>query len=283
MASADPPPAQQKQPLHTLPSPFSSSTAGDGQAPILLTQGAEALVYRTHFLTPTTPCALKYRPPKPWRHRTLDQRLTRARILAEARVLARCRREGVVVPAVLALDWENGWLCQEWIRGATMRKALEWFRASRPEAPPREGECQAQAELVDLLARIGRAVGRLHETGVVHGDLTTSNIMLRPERGGGAEGEGEEDREPEPEPEISSTEGQVVLIDFGLATQSVQEEDKAVDLYVLERAFASTHPWAEADFKHVLTAYGESHKGGKTVLKRLEDVRMRGRKKSMLG
>lgn len=82
---------------------------------------------------------------------------------------------------------------------------------------------------------------------------------------------------------IHNTEGDVVLIDFGLAVQSVQEEDKAVDLYVLERAFASTHPEVEEDFTHLLQAYGESYKGGKIVLKRLEDVRMRGRKKSMLG
>ncbi|KAI4138842.1 MAG: hypothetical protein LQ341_004492 [Variospora aurantia] len=80
-----------------------------------------------------------------------------------------------------------------------------------------------------------------------------------------------------------SLEGEIVLIDFGLAGQSVQDEDKAVDLYVLERAFGSTHPEVEEGFKEVLRAYGESYKGAKVVLKRLEEVRMRGRKKSMIG
>ncbi|KAL8800781.1 MAG: hypothetical protein Q9200_007144 [Gallowayella weberi] len=80
-----------------------------------------------------------------------------------------------------------------------------------------------------------------------------------------------------------SLEGEIVLIDFGLATQSTQDEDKAVDLYVLERAFGSTHPELEEGFQEVLMAYGESYKGAKVVLKRLEEVRMRGRKKSMLG
>lgn len=37
-----------------------------------------------------------------------------------------------------------------------------------------------------------------------------------------------------------------VLIDFGLSYVSVMPEDKAVDLYVLERAFSSTHPNTEA-------------------------------------
>jgi TP53 regulating kinase-like protein len=56
-----------------------------------------------------------------------------------------------------------------------------------------------------------------------------------------------------------------------------------VDLYVLERAFGSTHPRAECVFGELLEAYGKSFKQGPSVLKKLEDVRMRGRKRSMLG
>ena len=48
-----------------------------------------------------------------------------------------------------------------------------------------------------------------------------------------------------------------MLIDFGLAFQSAVVEDKAVDLYVLERAFASTHPGSEGMFRGVLVGYGE--------------------------
>jgi TP53 regulating kinase-like protein len=78
-------------------------------------------------------------------------------------------------------------------------------------------------------------------------------------------------------------EGDVVLIDFGLATQSQSDEDRAVDLYVLERAFASTHPRAERLFATVLDAYKDTFKKAPSVLVKLEDVRMRGRKRSMLG
>ena len=81
----------------------------------------------------------------------------------------------------------------------------------------------------------------------------------------------------------TSLAGDIVLIDFGLATQSSHDEDRAVDLYVLERAFAATHPAAEPLFREVLRAYADSYRGAKVVLKRLEDVRMRGRKRSMLG
>lgn len=176
------------------------------------------------------------------------------------------------MPGVLAVEWEvaggGGWMLMEWIEGRTVKEVLLEQRRRKEEE---EGK-----EVRGLMEKIGRAVGRLHEVGVVHGDLTTSNMMLRP-RGKKAMGADPTDAA------ADDGETEIVLIDFGLAAQSIQEEDKAVDLYVLERAFSSTHPEAEGDFKEVLKAYGESYKGAKTVLKRLEEVRMRGRKRSMLG
>ena len=285
---------------HVLPVPFVRSST-----PLTpLAQGAEALVFRTTFLTPQTPCVLKYRPPKPYRHPTLDKRLTKARVLAEARVLVRCLRDGVPVPAVLGGDWEAGWLIMEWIEGATIRAMLDaWMVHTREEKNEKEGI--ERSPLWQLMARVGQAVGRLHKIGVCHGDLTTSNLMVR------TAGDSSPESMPADQPLLNaarrtpsaqheaallesdapiastasslSTFGAVVLIDFGLATQTVQDEDRAVDLYVLERAFAATHPAAEPLFREVLRAYSESYKGAKVVLKRLEDVRMRGRKRSMLG
>ncbi|KAJ9053449.1 serine/threonine-protein kinase bud32 [Entomophthora muscae] len=68
----------------------------------------------------------------------------------------------------------------------------------------------------------------MHELNIIHGDLTTSNVMIRTSSG---------KQESEIE-DLAST----VLIDFGLSSVSSQPEDKAVDLYVLERAFQATHP-----------------------------------------
>ena len=97
--------------LFAAPPPSSpaatSSPSSSYEAPQIITQGAEALVYRTTFLAPSQPAILKYRPPKPYRHPTLDRRLTKQRILAEARTLVRLRREGVQVPGVLACDWDG--------------------------------------------------------------------------------------------------------------------------------------------------------------------------------
>ncbi|KZF23570.1 kinase-like protein [Xylona heveae TC161] len=283
-AATDNPPADITENLPDLPPstllpPLFNNT---NPPPELLTQGAEALLYRTTYLVPSIPCALKHRPSKPYRHPILDARLTKQRILAEARVLAKCRREGVNVPAVYALDWEKGWLLMEWIEGGTVRSILDRWLHSTPvgvDASKRE------SELKDLMSRVGQTVGELHRAGVVHGDLTTSNLMLKPVSTADdtLASSHEEEGKQHQEQREQHLQGEVVVIDFGLAMQSVQDEDRAVDLYVLERAFGSTHPRAENLFQEVLRAYGESFKGAKVVLRRLEDVRMRGRKKSMIG
>lgn len=238
--------------------------------PSLITQGAEGRLYKTTYLQADTPCALKYRPPKPWRHPTLDARLTKHRILSEARILVKCRREGVRVPLVYGLDEAAGWLMLEWIQGTPVRANINARLGNRTEG------IEEDEALASVMRKIGAAVGKLHKINIVHGDLTTSNMMLDPtavalENGTAAAEAGHELR------------GEIVIIDLGLASGSVHEEDRAVDLYVLERAFGSTHPRAECMFKHVLEAYKESFKQAPVVLKKLEDVRMRGRKRSMIG
>lgn len=209
------------------------------------------------------------------------------------------------MPGVYALDEKKGWIMMEWIDGEVVRIRInEWIkerkesrtgRGLKREREEDEGEGnveenegvvvkengkatdeeQDNTALLDLLHRIGTAVGRLHSIGVVHGDLTTSNLMLRPSPSTSP-------------PSLSSSpsttlQGEVILIDFGLASQSSADEDRAVDLYVLERAFGSTHPSVEGLFGEVLKGYGKSFGGAKVVLRKLEDVRMRGRKKSMIG
>ncbi|KAH6844944.1 Serine/threonine-protein kinase BUD32 [Chaetomium sp. MPI-CAGE-AT-0009] len=247
--------------------------------PTLITQGAEGRLYKTTHLARDRPCALKYRPPKPYRHPILDARLTKARISSEAKVLERCWREGVPVPAVYAMDPAAGWMMMEWIEGIPVRVGINEWLGERPEGGAEETPQAAdETPLVDLMKRIGAAIGALHKTGVVHGDLTTSNMMLRP-----AGGVGQADGSAGNEAKARAVEGDVVLIDFGLATQSMSDEDRAVDLYVLERAFASTHPRAERLFSTLLESYKSTFKKASSVLLKLEDVRMRGRKRSMLG
>jgi len=103
---------------------------------------------------------------------------------------------------------------------------------------------------------IGRIIARIHDDEIIHGDLTTSNMMLR------------------------QADNQIVLIDFGLSYFSTLVEDKAVDLYVLERAFSNTHPNSDAWFAAVLEVYQETSEFGKATLDRYQQVKLRGRKKN---
>ncbi|KAF7507496.1 serine/threonine-protein kinase bud32 [Endocarpon pusillum] len=84
-----------------LPPPFHNTFP----PPVLVTQGAEGHLLKTVFLDSNTPAALKVRPSKQYRHPTLDRRLTKQRVLAEARILVKLGNLVVGVPGVYGLDW----------------------------------------------------------------------------------------------------------------------------------------------------------------------------------
>ncbi|QSS53961.1 serine/threonine-protein kinase bud32 [Histoplasma capsulatum var. duboisii H88] len=210
----------------------------------------------------------------------------------------------------------------EWVEGIVVRQVVDrwekWLKSREKAAGPADAEQddgaaesirKGEEDICALLRRIGLVVGAMHRAGIVHGDLTTSNLILRPiapvsnalseEDAQGAEASGlPMDTPIRQDAELQSTattatttnvgkkpslEGEIVLIDFGLASQSIQDEDRAVDLYVLERAFGSSHPRTEPFFHEVLKGYAESYKTANVVLKKLEQVRLRGRKRSMVG
>ncbi|KAJ6258954.1 hypothetical protein Dda_5849 [Drechslerella dactyloides] len=257
----------------------------------LLKQGAEAHVYKSTFLLPTVPSLMKVRPRKAYRHATLDLRLTKHRCVSEARLLNRCRTMGVPCPAVYFVDERNGEIIMEWIEGPSIRELLQRLIDGSPDRPSEakeqsDGDVLSDPKVLQLMRQIGETIGKLHDIDIIHGDLTTSNLMLRKERRTTLEVDTSETENAEKNDEgIELLEGdyEVVLIDFGLGQVSVSDEDKAVDLYVLERAFISTHPKASGLFHTILEAYKQNSLGSGIVLRRLQEVRLRGRKKSMIG
>ncbi|KAI5994019.1 hypothetical protein EDD15DRAFT_2436912 [Pisolithus albus] len=201
------------------------------------------------------PVLLKYRFNKRYRHPSLDASLTRQRIAGEARALMRCLRSGVNVPGIRMVDAAEG--------GSEEDPAAQNSEVTDDVGPDKCGDAtlvEFGVERDVLLNMVGIEIAKTHLANIIHGDLTTSNMMLR---------KGSID---------------LVLIDFGLAYYSTLVEDKAVDLYVLERAFASTHPDAEPLFSSVPASY-EKHLGKhwSAIKKRLDDVGLRGRKRSMVG
>lgn len=114
----------------------------------------------------------------------------------------------------------------EFVPGPSVAEFLRTKTSDNDTVEPQED--------IDTVARqLGQILCSMHALNIAHGDLTTSNMLLRNGR-----------------PET------LVLIDFGLSSVSSSAEDKAVDLYVLERAIASTHPhlstrtpsWVSASF-----------------------------------
>jgi len=143
----------------------------------------------------------KWRAPKPYRIEPLDQMLRTRRTIHEAQLLHDSKRVGIPAPTVLLLSPGDATLLLSYIEGERLRETLT---STGPDE--RTSQCR----------RVGAMVGRLHGAGVVHGDLTTSNMIL-------------------------AGDGRIFLVDFGLGAYSWSSEDMGVDLLLMRRALSSTH------------------------------------------
>ncbi|XP_056887156.1 LOW QUALITY PROTEIN: EKC/KEOPS complex subunit TP53RK [Takifugu flavidus] len=214
----------------------------------LLKQGAEARLYRCHFLG--RPSIVKERFHKRYRHPALDDKLSHRRTLQEVRSILRCRRAGILVPVVYFVDYSSNCIfLEEIVDSCTVREHIASSLCSN-------------RELEQLVEQIGQILAKMHDEDVIHGDLTTSNMLLRP---------GQDD-----------VVSQLFVIDFGLSYISSLPEDKGVDLYVLEKAF-SAHPNTEDLFEKLLKSYVAASSKSLPVIRKLDEVRLRGRKRSMVG
>lgn len=223
---------------------------------VLTKQGAEARIYSATLLS--RPVIIKERFKKSYRHPTLDEKLTHRRTCQEVRSIARCRKAGISTPVIYFVDYSSHKIYMENVLNST--PVRDFLNVKLPKGV--EGSSPEFQSLDSLANRLGSILARMHSVDVIHGDLTTSNMLLR------------------------ENDGDIVLIDFGLSYISSLVEDKGVDLYVLERALLSTHPNTEEFFKIVLQSYcnGSSNsEKAQEVLKKLDEVRLRGRKRIMVG
>lgn len=218
----------------------------------LLFQGAESRVYRGQYNA--KPAILKERFKKTYRLPELDQKLTKERIRSELKAYEkigkRCPDLRQHMSSVLYSDERN--IVMTEITGA---ENVSMY-INKHEA--------ASSEVANVLAKMGVVVAQIHSSLIVHGDLTTSNFLVKPT-----------DTSESEESNIV-----VIPIDFGLSASSQSDEDRAVDLYVLERAIESTHP--NVNFSLFLESY-QQMMGTDKINKRLEQVRMRGRKRLAIG
>jgi len=186
-----------------------------------LTSGAEATVQLEDGVI------IKERVPKRYRVKEQDERIRKERTRAEVRLMSEARRRGVPTPIIY--DIRDHTIEMEYIDGEPL-KAIITPALSR---------------------RVGELIGRLHTGGIVHGDLTTSNMILHNDR--------------------------IYLIDFGLAFVDRTIEAQGVDVHVLFQTFESTHKHHEELVEAFCRGYKRTSCSADEVLKRVKEIEKRGR------
>ncbi len=162
-------------------------------------RGAEADL----FLSTLGPwdVVVKQRVRKRYRDPELDKRIRRERTAREATALHEAKKVGVRTPTVLDVDVERCSITMTWLEGGLARDDLD--------------KMEHESSL-KVFRELGRQVGLLHVNGMVHGDLTTSNIII--------------------------TAGDIpYILDFGMSSRSMEAEDRGVDLHLLKRSIATSH------------------------------------------
>lgn len=170
---------------------------------------------------------IKKRPEKKYRHPELDNRIRKQRTQTEFSSMQKARRNDVNVPKV---EKDSDYILKiEKIEGKTLEEDFK----------------------VEKMIEVGKNIQKLHEAGLIHGDLTTKNI-------------------------ISNSE--INLIDFGLSEDSTGVEDRAVDLHLLKQILESSHPeHFDQAWENFLENYRPEFR--EEVMERLEEVEERGRYK----
>ena len=193
----------------------------------LIAQGAEAKIFEDKRKI------VKHRIKKDYRVAELDERIRKFRTRREAKILNKLTDLNFPSPEVLKLDDKKMILEIEKIKGKKLSDFLE------------------KLDYKKICREIGSLTNKMHSKGIIHGDLTTSNMIL------------------------SDEDKKIYFIDFGLSFISHKDEDKAVDLHLIKQALESKHyKIFDECFKEVLKGYKNQ-----AVIKRLEKVESRGRHK----
>lgn len=202
----------------------------------LLKKGAEAELYLTDWMG--LRAILKRRIKKGYRSPDLDSYVRGTRTSNEAKLLSEARRLGVPTPVVYSVDKRNCEILMSYIDAQPLKRFVDNMG---PEG------------LALTFSRVGEMVGRLHKGGIVHGDLTTSNII--------------------------PYSGLLYLIDFGLGEHTSDVESRGVDIHLMRRALESSHHEVSSaaylsfidGYRRVMGSLSEP------VLKRVDAIRRRGR------
>jgi len=207
----------------------------------LIHKGAEASLYYGSWFGKEA--IFKKRIPKGYRIEQIDQILCYNRTLNEAKALIRVKTYGVLVPPVYEIDAKNSTIVMKYIKGEKLKDVLFSLVTNKK---------------VQYLKEIGKNIAYLHKNGHIHGDITTSNIILTPAQ-------------------------ELFIIDFGLHDYSDSIEDKSTDLHLFKRVLISSHG---SDFTICFDAFLEGYSEGygiekinecESIVKNMAIIETRGR------
>jgi TP53 regulating kinase-like protein len=207
-------------------------------AQTLLKKGAEASLFLKSWHGRRV--IVKARFPKRYRPAELDAKIRGYRTAHEPQLMHEAKKAGLPTPTIFLVDLKNTSITMEFVEGKQVKQVLP--RVSRKEQQ-------------ELCVKIGVLIGKMHRRGVVHGDLTTSNMIL-------------------------TGEGKIFLVDFGLGEKNIEVEARGVDLHLMKRALQSTHyQFAEDCFKHVMKGYSSvlGVEDAEKVLEKIREIERRGR------
>lgn len=158
----------------------------------IIGRGAEAIIYLENNTV------TKDRISKSYRHPDLDKKIIKRRTKAETKIL-KLAGEIILTPKVYT-TYEKNKINMEMIEGDKLAETLDNYQLKKQK---------------EVLSKIGTSVAKLHEAGIIHGDLTTSNMILK--------------------------KNEVYFIDFGLGFLNGKYEDKGVDVHLLKQALEAKH------------------------------------------
>lgn len=205
---------------------------------MLIKKGAEANLYLEDWHGHKV--IMKQRPPKKYRVPKLDKAIRFYRTIHESQLIHKAKETGVPTPTIFMVDIANTTIIMEFVEGKQIKQILNDLSSEDRQR---------------LCRHIGELIGQLHNHGIIHSDLTTSNMILTPQN-------------------------KVVFVDFGLSERSKELEGKGVDLHLMKRALQSTH------YKHVSECFGAVMDGytrvvgddvAREVLKKIREIERRGR------
>jgi TP53 regulating kinase-like protein len=204
----------------------------------LLKKGAEASLFLVDWHERKV--IIKVRSPKKYRPKELDEQIRSYRTVHEPQLIHEAKQAGVATPLIYLVNVPQATIIMEYVEGQQIKQLLN---------------VRGKNERHALCVRIGESTALLHRNGLIHGDLTTSNMIL-------------------------NLDGKVVFVDFGLGEKSIELEAQGVDLHLLKRALQSTHYqfWEEC-FQSVLCGYTSilGVERAEKVYEKIREIERRGR------